>query len=103
AGDENIDIDAILDPISVLNKPLTTYDLGLSPNPVSKGGGVNITTQSDLESTLEVYDMKGKVVHTQKVEAVGGKLNWQNNLPSGIYFISVKNSEQRQVGKLVVQ
>ncbi|MFT6747715.1 MAG: hypothetical protein ACJAZ2_002072 [Glaciecola sp.] len=103
AGDENIDIDAILDPISVLNKPLTTYDLGLSPNPVSKGGGVNITTQSDLKSTLEVYDMKGKVVHAQKIEAVGGKLNWQNNLASGIYFISVKNSAQRQVGKLVVQ
>jgi len=73
------------------------------PNPAS--GEVNIILPNTGESKIDIHDMLGHSVFSNLYNADNGMISINiQNLPKGIYFISItQNNVQQKVSKLVVE
>jgi hypothetical protein len=80
--------------------------LSLFPNPASTSLTVNFFTPNQQNSTIEIYDMIGKVVSTQVINSQEG-FNAQDlditGLNNGVYFLKMTQSEKSTVKKFVVK
>ncbi|GGH35967.1 hypothetical protein IA57_06940 [Mangrovimonas yunxiaonensis] len=74
-------------------------DINIYPNPV-KHGLVTITTHSQKQKHIEVYNVLGKQV--LKTTLLKDKLNI-SKLPSGIYILKITIGNQEATRKLVVE
>jgi hypothetical protein len=89
------------DEISAVNQ------FNLQPNPLSKGQNLRITLDltENLDATLRLLDVAGRVIETQKRSFAQGnnEVNWQlDHLAAGVYFISLQTAQGNMVKKLVV-
>lgn len=78
-------------------------DVMVYPNPVKKGGIVNILTGKDELSEICVYDSRGIVVKDFEAVPTNGLISAPvSDLPCGIYFITLRQNKMVTSTKLVV-
>ncbi len=84
--------------------------LGLSiyPNPTSSSSQVELTSPIDSKVNIIVYDVTGRVVEQNVVNALSGiktsyTVNASNKLNSGIYFITISIDNNKVTKKLVIE
>jgi hypothetical protein len=82
-------------PIVNLNIPVTSNVLTAMHNAVN----LQVTTGA---ATLSIYDMKGKVVRTQKI-GQSGSFNVQLQLPRGLYIVQATSGSWKQTVKVTVK
>lgn len=73
------------------------------PNPVS-GGHVNISlpfTEQMVQAS--VTDLSGKLLDQKTISVVAGTANYESNLPTGIYLLTVKGNAGSFVQKMMVE
>ncbi|HQK97265.1 MAG TPA: T9SS type A sorting domain-containing protein, partial [Bacteroidia bacterium] len=80
--------------------------LSLFPNPASTSLTINFFTPNQENSTIEIYDMIGKVVSSRVINSQEG-FNAQDlditGLNNGVYFLKMTQSEKSTVKKFVVK
>jgi hypothetical protein len=76
----------------------------LSPNPLTDVSVLSIQNVTDFNSLeLEIYDITGKLVKSNKIKSEEYLLN-KSNFTSGIYFLKIKSGNKVfDTLKLVVQ
>lgn len=89
-------------PVSVENISKETKGFSVYPNPVSSA--LNIVSERSVTSTVEMVltNMVGDVVLQQKRQFNTYELNMEN-LPSGFYFLTLKNEDWIHTLKIVKQ
>ena len=80
--------------------------LNVYPNPTN--GIVNITLSeiTSPQTTVTILDITGRQIFTQQFEAndyFNTSIDLSSNMPSGIYFIEVKNDNQQLMKKVVLK
>ncbi len=87
-------------------------ELNVSPNPVANGADVLVTISSlqSAQQSIEVrvFDLTGKMVHTQKFANNGtlfnGRMKIRDDLPAGIYLVqSIVNGNIQGAQKLIIE
>lgn len=73
--------------------------LSIYPNPVT-GGKVYITTTSNMEKEVEIYNVLGKPIYRTKLR---GKELDVSMLTAGIYILKITENGSRSTRKLVVR
>lgn len=79
----------------------------VQPNPLSKGQNLRVTLDltENLDATLRLLDVAGRVIETQKRSFTQGnnEVNWQlDHLAAGVYFVSLQTTQGNIVKKLVI-
>jgi hypothetical protein len=92
-----------------VNDPLDNVDLDqvvLMPNPASTQSVVNFTLRKAGDVTVNVYDIKGKLVLSNARRNLAATVQ---NIPLnteglnvGTYMVEVRTGEQRRTARLVV-
>jgi hypothetical protein len=84
-------------------------DIRVVPNP-NKGSFIikgNLGTTDDQQVSLEVTNMLGQVVYTNKVTATSGNLNEQvklnNSLANGMYILNVRSGTENSAFHFVME
>lgn len=95
--DVNKDISSTASDLKLLNKE---HFLQLAPNPAIRKVDVS---WSPGFNKLEIIDVSGKIVYTKEFDADLKKVEAPLYLKGGIYFVRVKNNQQSEVQKLMVQ
>lgn len=64
---------------------------------------VDFSNRSDEQSTINIFDLTGKMISTQKLE--GNKINTLNlsSLNSGLYLYQVNGTDYTKSGKLILE
>lgn len=70
------------------------------PNPANQQ--ITLTASTGMLNTVFVYDVTGKLVVAQNVNAVSTKISVAS-LPKGIYMVEVKSTEGVEVEKLIIE
>ncbi|MFO7896599.1 MAG: T9SS type A sorting domain-containing protein [Candidatus Cloacimonadales bacterium] len=73
------------------------------PNPFKENISItyNLKMQSDITSTLEIYNVKGQKVFSKSILNERGTINWQcQENSSGIYLVKISNSENQVAKKI---
>ena len=79
----------------------TTVDFEVSPNPVSNGS-FTLTLEKDLPTEVVIYNANGQVVKSQSIDNQINTINVEA-LKSGVYFIEVKNTEVKNLKKIIIR
>jgi hypothetical protein len=81
------------------------YGIEIYPNPTSGNAFVTVNALNNLDSyTVTVTDMMGRVISSDRINNQKGELIHNlniNNLPAGIYTVSVESNGTREISKLV--
>lgn len=81
----------------------TLSNLSISPNPVHEQLTV-CGLQLDKNIEIKIYNAEGKIVLSQQYHITANHLTMPvANLPSGIYFVTVGDGENREAKKVVVE
>jgi len=80
-------------------------DLQAWPNPVQNSATVRLQNLSAEAATLRLYDLAGRIIETQHIQAETG--TWEGilslqNLPNGLYLLQTQNGVKTQTIKLIV-
>lgn len=78
-----------------IHTPVRKPELGLYPNPVERGGSVELERPTDL--AIEVIDLQGRIVHSSK--AVPGTVRFAvpQHVPAGSYLVRSGQATTRLV------
>jgi hypothetical protein len=90
----------------VLNPETATGSLlSISPNPVSDEMTVAFYSQKGQPTAISIADQTGKIVRMMNMEVAEGN-NYQTintkGLPAGMYFLTLKDGQSRQVERFIV-
>ena len=88
-----------LDDDGVNESPITSFTV--SPNPVSKGC-FTLTLEKAMPTEVVIYNVNGQVVKSQSIDNQINTINIEA-LKSGVYFVEVKNTESKNVKKIIIQ
>lgn len=81
-------------------------EISIYPNPSSGLASLIYTNTDNQNSTIEVYDIAGRLIQTQYAPLVKGQniisLNLKN-ISDGVYFISFKNGKTEHREKLIIK
>ena len=97
----------------------TAVDLDLStaaktdvfPNPMGSGSTISFTLDRNVDASLKVYDLAGRLVHeiaAGEREAGRHQLNWDGHdqcgmrLPAGVYFIKLNDGTRSRATKVIL-
>ena len=83
-----------------LSQP-TVAQLSVYPNPAT-GGVVNISATLNEPGFLSLYDSHGKSLQTMRLSAGTHTYQIKQQLPEGLYFVSIWNGKGTVVKKLIV-
>ncbi len=64
---------------------------------------VDIKRSAGNESQLYIYNIAGQAVENRKLEGMGNRTINTANLPSGMYFLALRNGQQMDVKKFIIQ
>ncbi len=79
-------------------------DFDIVPNPASQDGFVlNFNHPSDSNYTLEIVDLTGKLVYSKPVQITDTKLEINETLSKGMYFLQLKNADNSFTKKLIIK
>ena len=73
----------------------------VSPNPVSNGH-FTLTLEKAMSSEVTVFNVNGQIVKSQHVDNSVNTINVEALKP-GVYFVEVKNSEEKVVKKIIIK
>jgi hypothetical protein len=95
--------------LGVVNVPAANIDVNVMPNP-NKGEFTvrgNLATKEDVEVTLEMTNMLGQTVYSNKVMANDGSINERirldNSLANGMYMLNLRSVSGSKVVHVVVE
>ncbi|MBK9014111.1 MAG: T9SS type A sorting domain-containing protein [Saprospiraceae bacterium] len=89
----------------VLNPDVKTVDISLSPNPVDDELTVSFFSATGQSGKIMVSDQMGRTIQTKNMEATEGNNYFQLDvagLPTGLYFLTVEEGQNRRVERFVV-
>jgi photosystem II stability/assembly factor-like uncharacterized protein len=90
---------------SIPEENLTSFDLQVSPNPVSDQVGLFFTLESSEKLSVQVFDLGGKLVMQKPTKTyVAGEHNVDlsfEGLPSGMYLIGLKGQTSYATEKVM--
>jgi hypothetical protein len=75
-------------PMSVTSNNISAAKFSIAPNPAHTS--ITISLPPDRESSVEITDVLGSILHSQKAS---GEMTWQPQGSDGIYFIRVATRE----------
>lgn len=76
-------------------------DFIFSPNPVRGNITIEIK-QSNLESTLRIHNVLGKIVYSQKLVTTKTIINTEK-FSKGVYFVSIEKNNSKTTKKMIVE
>ena len=89
-----------------VRRPNVSDKMILSPNPAKNNISVQTTSAIESIGTISILNMAGKTMEIRTVNLING-LNTINvdleNLPAGLYLLSIKTHDGMQVQKFVKQ
>ena len=77
-------------------------NFSIFPNPTNESVEVVVSEQKEAFSSVYIYSIEGKLLNTERFEGKNTTLD-VHALPSGMYFLQVKNGVKSGVQKLIVQ
>ncbi|MFM8433502.1 MAG: choice-of-anchor V domain-containing protein [Bacteroidota bacterium] len=91
-----------------IEDPVAISNLTISPNPASDHIVVNFTPNSHGAAAVNLYDLSGKSVRAENIGLVPGnnsEIRWNgiDELPKGVYLLSVSIGESLQTKRVVIQ
>lgn len=102
-GDENIDINEILDPdVTSIWEPPESKPLIVSPNPVQSGSTIRMVVPETGDYQLDVISLGGQRVWSESFRSDNRIHRMAPKLSSGVYMISLQNEDHKFHQKLVV-
>ncbi len=81
-------------------------NLSVYPNPASESTKLSFNATKNGSASVNVYDLSGKLVYTQKIQLVVGANSASinlNNMKQGYYFASVSGDIQTKAVKILVK
>jgi len=102
-NDDFEDINVELDPTDLAGSPLSTDEwlvkkVQVSPNPTS--GNIRINASSKI-SEINIYDLTGNLVFSQKSKADNQEIN-VSSLSDGTYFMQLKTTKNELISTKIV-
>ena len=80
------------------------FDASVYPNPFNGTIHVNVSTNTNEETHLEVYDLNGKTVYSQTITTLVGNTNFMitdlDKIPAGMYFVKISQSDNTKIVKI---
>ena len=73
----------------------------VAPNPISNGS-FTLTLENAQSSEMVIYNLNGQFIKSQKIDNSVNIINVET-LESGVYFIEVRNNEERRVKKILIK
>lgn len=73
----------------------------VAPNPISNGS-FTLTVENAQPSEMVIYNLNGQLIKSQKIDNSVNTINVET-LESGVYFIEVRNNEERIVKKIIIK
>ncbi len=91
-----------------INEFENSLGLSIYPNPTSSSSEVEFTSPYDAKVNILVYDVTGRVVEQNTMDASAGvnskyTVNASNKLNSGIYFITLNINNNKITKKLIIE
>jgi Secretion system C-terminal sorting domain len=81
-----------------------TFDAILSPNPTSDGFNINIMNAKIDNMSVQIFDIAGQQVFTEKFSSRNNSIYVNPILPSGSYLVKITNQHNETITKkLIVQ
>jgi hypothetical protein len=91
--------------VMVNEDDFSTNSVEVYPNPFVNTVGVKFVSASDVTANVEITDMQGRVISTEKVKVNAGNFYHQmasvENMSNGVYFVSVTINGVKQTTKVV--
>lgn len=81
--------------------PIQTPAPKVYPNPLPRGSSLNLAFKSPGKADFRLYNLRGQLVHRSEVSASDEILPLEN-LPAGVYFYRVIQSNEGFSGKLLI-
>ena len=78
-----------------------TFQTIIAPNPFSSDFKIDVSSLSDANINVEIYDVVGKMVQSIPEISPNETFTIQNELPVGVYFVRITQDENSQVVKVV--
>lgn len=97
---DNLSFDGFITSISESN--LTNSFINIYPNPTSNFFTLNVEGVEKTNAIINVYDVFGKLIRSEKWLENQQKINVENFSP-GIYLVEVKSNEWTEKQKLILQ
>ena len=89
--------------LAVNNVTKNNHEVNIFPNPVTGFLVVKTTAQDDLIRKIDICDLTGRsVMHVNDIDETQITLR-KDNIPSGVYLISIFTTSEKTIKKLVVQ
>jgi len=76
--------------------------ISLYPNPASDVVSINIANRKSENYTLTIYDISGRIIHTEKVKQLQTQIN-TSKLSNGMYMLEIKSEGLSKIQKLAIQ
>lgn len=87
-------------PVGLINHEVSQMQFKLFPNPVKNKVKIEFSGLSMKETTIELFDVMGKKLSSEKVEELSYSLDMTGKAP-GVYFVRVKNGDSDRVERLI--
>ncbi len=97
-ADVDLTFDHVFGDITASVPQINAVDFSVSPNP---SNGV-FSIVSEKSSTMEVLNITGQLVYTQRIEAGNNAINLAS-IQSGVYFVKLSEGNAVQIRKIVIQ
>jgi len=91
-------------PVSV-DDPTANNRIVISPNPSSQHINLKFSMPISQKVTLELYNVKGQKIaafHDGIISAGTHELNFEMNVPSGIYFMKIQTESETRMEKFLI-
>jgi hypothetical protein len=89
-----------------LDEPNTPLVISMYPNPAGNNLTVEYNTEFNDNSTVNVYDMSGRLVLSNSFTSTKGLNTWSidlSELMNGLYMVELINSNDRIINKIMVE
>lgn len=104
--DETVDYGTfkIVSPASVANVESSTFQFTLSPNPANREVIVSVSSPTNEQTDLRVFNVIGEQVYQQQVRVTKGtsQVPLSLELPQGMYFFTIENEHATQTQRLII-
>jgi len=86
--------------------PINALDLSISPNPTSEQLTVNTTLLELMDLHFNIYDLQGRLIHTEKLAAANGVIQHTLDLlkiPNGAYILKLNDGAGKHLASAKVE
>ena len=88
------------DPAAGINEVENNLGLTVYPNPASDV--INVSLNKEINATITLLDVSGKVVRTQSLNGISTSIN-SASLNSGVYFVTINDGTSVSTQKVVIK